>query len=44
LPEGHQLAGLLLYGKIDKNDMFSQLMSVGEDMVGAVTVKEIFEE
>jgi serine/threonine-protein kinase HipA len=41
LPEGIQLEGLLKIKKIDKNDYFSQLMAVGEDMVGAVTVKEI---
>ena len=43
LPEGIQLEGLLKIKKIDKNDYFSQLMAVGEDMVGAVTVKEIME-
>ena len=43
LPEGNQLEGLLKFKKIDKNDLFSQLMAVGEDMVGAVTAKEIFE-
>jgi serine/threonine-protein kinase HipA len=43
LPEGIQLEGLLKIKKIDKNDYFSQLMTVGEDMVGAVTVKEIIE-
>jgi serine/threonine-protein kinase HipA len=43
LPEGIQLEGLLKIKKIDKNDFFSQLMAVGEDMVGAVTVKEITE-
>ena len=43
LPEGIQLEGLLKIKKIDKNDYFSQLMAVGEDMVGAVTVKEITE-
>jgi serine/threonine-protein kinase HipA len=43
LPEGFQLEGLLKINKIDKNDYFSQLMAVGEDMVGVVTVKEIEE-
>ena len=43
LPEGIQLEGMLKLNKIDKNDLFSQLMAVGEDVVGAVTVKEIFE-
>jgi serine/threonine-protein kinase HipA len=41
LPEGYQLEGLLKQGKVDSNDLFSQLMLVGNDMVGAVTVKEI---
>jgi len=43
LPEGIQLEGLLKIKKIDKNDFFSQLMAVGEDMVGVVTVKELAE-
>jgi serine/threonine-protein kinase HipA len=43
LPEGIQLEGLLKIKKIDKNDCFSQLISVGEDMVGVVTVKEVTE-
>ncbi|MDO9579329.1 MAG: HipA N-terminal domain-containing protein [Bacteroidales bacterium] len=43
LPEGIQLEGLLKIKKIDKNDFFSQLVTVGEDMVGVVTVKEIVE-
>ncbi len=41
LPEGIQLEGLLKLNKIDRNDLFSQLMAVGDDVVGAVTVKEI---
>lgn len=41
LPEGYQLEGLLKIGKIDRNDYFAQLMAVGDDMVGNVTVKEI---
>jgi serine/threonine-protein kinase HipA len=43
LPEGTQLEGLLKIMKVDKKDYFSQLIAVGEDMVGAVTVKEIIE-
>jgi len=43
LPEGTQLEGLLKIRKIDRDDYFSQLMAVGEDMIGAVTVKEIME-
>ena len=41
LPEGIQLDGLLRIKKIDKEDYFSQLISTGEDLVGAVSVKEI---
>ena len=40
LPEGMMLEGLLRQLKIDKNDYFSQLIAVGNDMVGAVTVLE----
>jgi serine/threonine-protein kinase HipA len=40
LPEGIMLEGLLKIGKIDKNDYFSQLIATGDDLVGAVTVKE----
>jgi serine/threonine-protein kinase HipA len=43
LPEGYQLDGLLKFRKIDKNDLFSQLMAVGDDMVGNVTVEEVNE-
>ena len=43
LPEGIQLDGLLKLNKIDRNDLFSQLIAVGEDVVGVVTVKEINE-
>ncbi|MBA7548342.1 hypothetical protein ES705_40794 [subsurface metagenome] len=43
LPEGIQLDGLLKIKKIDKNDFFSQLLAVGEDLIGVVTVKEILE-
>jgi serine/threonine-protein kinase HipA len=41
LPEGIQLEGLLKIRKIDKNDLLSQLIAVGEDLIGVVTVKEI---
>ena len=40
LPEGIMLEGLLKIGKIDKNDYFSQLVTTGNDLVGAVTVKD----
>ena len=44
LPEGIMLEGLLKIGKIDKNDYFSQLIATGNDLVGAVTVKELKDE
>jgi serine/threonine-protein kinase HipA len=43
LPEGIQLEGLLKIRKIDKRDLLSQIIAVGEDLVGVVTVKEIAE-
>ncbi len=43
LPEGYQLEGLLRIGKIDSNDLFSQLIAVGTDLVGNVTLKEVLE-
>ena len=39
LPEGEMLEGLLRQRKIDRNDLFGQLLAVGEDVVGAVTVR-----
>ena len=39
LPEGLMLEGLLRQRKIDRHDLFSQLVSVGRDLVGAVTVE-----
>lgn len=41
LPEGMMLDSLLRTKKIDKDDYFSQLIIVGMDLVGHVTVKEI---
>lgn len=41
LPEGVMLEGLLRAAKIDKEDLFSQLVTVGQDLVGAVSVEEI---
>lgn len=40
LPEGLQLQALLRQAKLDSHDYFGQLLTVGEDLVGAVTVKE----
>ena len=39
LPEGVMLEGLLRNAKIDRNDYFSQIVTVGHDMVGNVTVE-----
>jgi serine/threonine-protein kinase HipA len=41
LPEGYQLEGLLKIGKVDRNDFFGQLLAVGDDLVGIITVKEV---
>ena len=41
LPEGVQLEGLLRARKLDEDDLFGQLVVVGADLVGAVTVKEV---
>ena len=41
LPEGDMLEGLLRQLKIDRDDLFSQLVAVGREMVGAVTVEEV---
>lgn len=40
LPEGILLESLLKQRKIDRNDYFSQLIAVGNELVGAVTVRE----
>jgi serine/threonine-protein kinase HipA len=40
LPEGMQLEAMLRQYKVDKKDMFQQLLIVGEDVVGSLTVKE----
>jgi serine/threonine-protein kinase HipA len=39
LPEGNQLESLLRREKIDKKDYFSQLLVVGSDLVGDVTLE-----
>jgi len=41
LPEGVQLEALLRKFKLDKNDYFGQLLQVGNDTVGAVTVEDV---
>ncbi len=41
LPEGELLQALLHKYKLDKHDYFAQLVTVGKDVVGAVTVEEM---
>lgn len=41
LPEGMMLEALLRRYKLDKRDYFGQLLKVGEDVVGAVTIEEL---
>jgi len=41
LPEGIMLEALLRKYKLDRNDYFAQLIKVGEDLVGAVTIEEL---
>lgn len=38
LPEGYQLEALLRQAKLDRHDNLGQLLQVGSDMVGSVTV------
>jgi len=40
LPEGAQLEALLRLHKLDRSDRFGQLLLIGSDTVGAVTVSE----
>lgn len=44
LPEGQQLDALLRINKIDATDYFAQILAVGEDVVGAVTVHKMEED
>jgi serine/threonine-protein kinase HipA len=41
LPEGVMLEGLLRQKKIDAKDYFSQLVVVGKELVGTITVEEV---
>lgn len=41
LPEGSMLEALLRKYKLDRNDYFGQLVKVGRDVVGAITIEEI---
>jgi serine/threonine-protein kinase HipA len=40
LPEGVQLEALLRIHKVDKNDLFQQLLIVGADVVGSLIIRE----
>lgn len=39
LPEGGQLDALLRIRKIDRSDLFSQLLAVGHDVVGSLRIE-----
>lgn len=41
LPEGWQLDALLKQKKMDRDDYFSQLLEIGDDLVGAISVKRM---
>jgi serine/threonine-protein kinase HipA len=41
LPEGAMLEALLRKFKLDRNDYFGQIIQVGKDVVGAVTIEEL---
>jgi serine/threonine-protein kinase HipA len=41
LPEGLPLEAMLRRYKIDRKDLFKQLVTVGEDVVGSLTIKEL---
>lgn len=39
LPEGFQLDALLRHRKLDRNDLFGQLLAVGSDVVGSLRIE-----
>ncbi|HKB91255.1 MAG TPA: HipA N-terminal domain-containing protein [Opitutaceae bacterium] len=39
LPEGAQLDALLRLRKLDRNDLFGQLLAVGHDVVGSLRIE-----
>lgn len=39
LPEGAQLEALLRLRKLDRNDLFGQLLAVGRDVVGSLRIE-----
>ncbi len=44
LPEGPQLEALLRIHKIDRDDAFRQLVTVGADVVGSLTIQDITDD
>lgn len=40
LPEGVQLDALLRHRKLDRTDLFGQLLAVGGDVVGSLRIEE----
>lgn len=40
LPEGVQLDALLRHRKLDRGDLFGQLLAVGRDVVGSLRIEE----
>lgn len=40
LPEGAQLDALLRLRKLDRTDLFAQLLAVGTDVVGSLRIEE----
>jgi serine/threonine-protein kinase HipA len=41
LPEGTQLEAMLRCCKLDRTDLFGQLIVAGQDLVGSLTVQEV---
>jgi serine/threonine-protein kinase HipA len=41
LPEGVQLEAMLRIYKVDRGDLFQQLLIIGENVVGSLTVREV---
>jgi serine/threonine-protein kinase HipA len=41
LPEGLLLEALLRQYKIDRKDLFKQVVTVGEDVIGSLTIKQL---
>ena len=41
LPEGMQLEAMLRRCKLDRTDLFGQLIVAGQDLVGSLTVREV---